>query len=223
MCTFSVNPAGNPLRMLRVGNSLWLGCEDTPGVLVYSDKFKKAMKRESAIKSTTPCDYILHWDNVTPSQMTIDGMCAITDDGLVALKISASTKLMNQINGSSETRSGYNYPGMILIVQFYEWNKEADVFRKLDFSNTTEIYMNISFVKNISLLLAGDENGNIWMYDLMDVVERANKLSKNKVDADENTIFPADGIVPFPLVKYNSELGKKPKTRQSMEFSGEGA
>merc|ERR1712159_132584 len=132
-------------------------------------------------------------------------MCSITDEGLVALKISASSKLMKQINGSSDS-AGYTYPGMILIVQFYEWNKEADVFRKLDYSNTTEIYMNISFVKNMSLLMAGDENGNIWLYDLMDVVERANKLNlsvKTKIDADENAIFPADGIVPFPLVKYN--------------------
>ena len=207
MCSFSVNPAGNPIRMLKVNNSLWLGCEDAPGVLVYSDKFKKALKRDSPIKSLQSCDYMLAWDNVTPSLMTIDGMCLITDDGLVALKISASSKLMKQINGANDN-SGYTYPGMILIVQFYEWNREADVFRKLDYSNTTEIYMNISFVKNMSLLMAGDENGNIWMYDLIDVVERANKLNKSKNDADENAMFPVDGIVPFPLVKYNSEFRK---------------
>merc|ERR1711976_165829 len=46
-------------------------------------------------------------------------------------------------------------------------------------------------------------------YDLIDVVERANTRNKNKVDADEHAIFPTDGIVPFPSVKYNGNVLKQ--------------
>merc|ERR1712004_23584 len=186
ICSFSTSPAGNPLRLLRVNNSLFVGCENTPGILVFDEQFVSAMKRNAPIKTTKNCDYILNWED-TNKRMTIDGMCTIQDEhGLVAVKISASTKLHSMVN-----ESDYVHAGMILIIQFYEWNQESVILRRLDYSNTNEIYMSISYIPTLQAIIAGDELGNIWIYEVSDVID-------GKVEKELDFIFPVSAIIPFP-------------------------
>ena len=123
------------------------------------------MKRNAPIKTTKNCDYILNWED-TNKRMTIDGLCTIQDEhGLVAVKISASTKLHSIVN-----ESDYVHAGMILVIQFYEWNQESVILRRLDYSNTNEIYMSISYEEICKISSPKKFQNSFLIYFLLDTI-----------------------------------------------------
>ena len=59
--------------------------------------------------------------------------------------------------------------------------------------------MGINFISNLNILIAGDENGQIWCYDISELVNGAK-------ETDDANIFPVDGILPFPAVYQGGVL-----------------
>lgn len=174
------------------------------------------------MKKPIPFDYKLFFPNVCPQLMTVDGLTVINEaNGLLAAKISASRKML----GSTKREDpNYTHPGMILIIQFYCWNNEAEVKRRLDYSNTNEIYMGITYLPTIEVLMAGDESGNIWCYDLSDVI--SGKLESDQAGHQQHSAsavtFPVDGVIPFPVVYQGGQPVEELKNNPSQQLSPSG-
>lgn len=191
LCSFKTSPAGQPLSILPINKSIMVGCEDTSGILVWSKSWQQLLNRKSPLKTPQNRDYQLTFPNICPQLMTIDALVLLEESkGFFAIKISQSQKLLSQL---TKEKSDFTYPGVILIAQFFDWNGEAEVLRKLDFCNSNSLYSNLAYLPMISVLIAGDELGRIWCYDVSGIL-------LDRLDNDQNIVYPVDGILPFPKV-----------------------
>ena len=195
---FSVGTS--PLSLLIVENTLWVGCKDTSaGIHVFDGRYQNCLIGRNKSKTAVKPDYNLKLDETAPGICTYDSLCNIDKQGrLVAIRTAASTKVSNSMNDQE-----YNFPGFIFLAKFKAVNKELTVLRRLDFSNSYEIYLPMFYFPKMAILVSGDERGDLWVYDISDL--QNGKVVDGK-DCMRNFCYVPDAIVPFPSVdKKNFE------------------
>ena len=183
----------DPLSMLIVENTLWVGCKDSnSGISVFDAKYQNALIGRNKAKHGLKCDYNLKLDDSAPEICTYDTLCNIDKQGrLVAIRTAASEK-MTHVMGRE-----YSFPGFIFLAKFKAVDQSLTVLRRLDFSDSYEIYLPMFYMSKMAVLVAGDERGDLWVYDISDL--QNGKVVDGK-DCARNFCYVADAIVPFPSV-----------------------
>lgn len=91
----------------------------------------------------------------------------------------------------------------------------ASVLCELKWSNTEQYYINISCCPKNDILVAGDDTGSIWLYNLEDI--KAPSLKKQK-SLLPRKIAPPSEIIPWPVCKRENGI-KIPDLQKGMVFN----
>ena len=174
-----------PLRLLLSDDGLFCGTER--GLFFWNATEVFGQKTISSTMKAISLSCEVKFPNVEDETM-VDAIEFLTDD-LIASKCPQQSEIFLWKYTDFQSKRKHSKSKQLCV----------ELYAKLAWSNTNQCYINFTVCRGLGVLLAGDQNGSIWVYDAVA------SLPKSKANF---CILPPDVIVPFP--KCCRKGNKKP-------------